>query len=67
MKTFSDIVDEVKKWDDEQLTELESIIKRQLISKRRRSIKKNHLQAKSEENSKKLSFSKNIQALKGML
>jgi len=57
----------VKQWDDDRLVELESIIKRQLIFKKRKSIKKNFLRAKSEESSKKLVFSKDFQALKRML
>ncbi len=67
MKTFSDIVEVVKKWDDDRLEELEAIIKRQLIFKKRKSIKKNFLLAKSEESSKKLVFSNDLQALKRML
>lgn len=67
MKTFSDIVEVVKKWDDDRLEELETIIKRQLIFKKRASIRKNFLLAKSEESSKKLMFSKDLQALKRML
>jgi hypothetical protein len=67
MKTFSDIVETVKKWDDESLEELEAIIKQQLIFKGRKSIKKNFLLAKSEESAKKLVFHKDLQALKRML
>jgi hypothetical protein len=67
MKTFSDIVEVVKKWDDERLAELESIIKRQLVFKKRKSIRKNFHQAYSEAASKKLVFSKDLQILKRML
>ncbi len=65
--TFSDIIEEVKKWDDDQLVELESIIKRQLILKKRRSIKRNYTKSKAELASGKLTFSNDVNILKQVL
>jgi hypothetical protein len=67
MKTFAEIVNKVRKLDDDQLLELEWVIKTQLIQKKRKSIRKNYQQAKAEHKAKKLTFSGNLSTLKEML
>jgi hypothetical protein len=67
MKTFAEIVEEVRKLNDDHLLELEWVIKTQLIQKKRRSIRKNYQQTKAEYKTKKLTFSSDISTLKEML
>jgi hypothetical protein len=66
MKTFSEVVEEVKKWDNDLLTELEAIIRRQLAAKKRKSIKQNYINTKQKE-AQKLSYSSDIETLKRRL
>lgn len=67
MKTFAEIVEEVRKLNDDHLLELEWVIKTQLIQKKRKSIRKNYQQTKTEYKTKKLTFSSDISTLKEML
>ncbi|MBS1485954.1 MAG: hypothetical protein JST43_00085 [Bacteroidetes bacterium] len=67
MITFSDLVDEVRKLDREQLEELEAIIQRDRIENARKKILKNIKKAKAEEKAGKLKFSSDINVLKKQL
>lgn len=66
-ETFAEIVEEVRKLNDDHLLELEWVIKTQLIQKKRKSIRKNYQQTKTEYKTKKLTFSSDISTLKEML
>lgn len=67
MLTFSDLVDEVRKLDEEQIQELEAIIQRERIEKSRRRFLRNLKEAKAEEKAGKLKFSSDIKTLKKQL
>lgn len=67
MFTFAELVDEIRKLDEEQIQELESIIHRERIEKARQEILKNLNQAKAEEKAGKLKFSSDVKFLKKQL
>ena len=64
MFTFSDLVDEVRKLDEEAIQELESIVQRERIEKSRRRFLRSHTAAMKEFKQRKLKFSSDISALK---
>ena len=64
MFTFSDLVDEVRKLDEDQIQELESIVQRERIEKSRRKFLRSHTAAMKELREGKLKFSSNLNTLK---
>jgi len=67
MKNFSELVDEVRKLDEDQIQELESIIQKERIEKSRKRFLKSLKEAKAEEKAGKLKFSSDINFLKKQL
>ncbi len=67
MVTFAKLVDEVRKLDEDQIHELESIIQRARIEKARKGFLKSLKEAKAEEKAGKLKFSSDINFLKKQL
>jgi hypothetical protein len=67
MFTFADLVEEVRKLDDEEIQELQLIIHRERIEKARKGFLKNLKKAKLEEKEGKLKFSADIDSLKKQL
>jgi uncharacterized NAD(P)/FAD-binding protein YdhS len=64
MLTFSNLVDEVRKLGEEEIQELESIVRRARIEKSRRRFLKSHAAAIKQLKAGKLKFSSDIATLK---